>query len=82
MVLQRGQFVDRRGFLKDVTEVGIGLGVTGSLLDKEVALAATSPEEEAGQTHQKRVAVRRSRSQAATPVVSLDEEWLMARSAN
>jgi len=70
--------VDRRGFLKDVTEVGIGLGVTGSLLDKEAALAATSPEEEAGQTHQKREAVRSHRSQAATPVVPLDGEWLMA----
>jgi len=53
--------MDRRGFLKDVTEVGIGLGVTGSLLDKEAALAATSPEEEAGQTHQKREAVRSHR---------------------
>jgi hypothetical protein len=78
VVLQRGQFVDRRGFLKDVTEVEIGLGVTGSLLDKEAALAATSPEEEAGQTHQKREAVRSNRSQAATPVAFLDEEWLMA----
>jgi hypothetical protein len=51
VVRQRGGFVDRRGFLNDATEVGIGLGVTGSLLGKGAALAATSPEEEAGQTH-------------------------------
>ena len=53
MVLQRGGFVDRRGFLEEVTEVEIGLGVTGSLLDKEAVLAATSPEGEPWQTHQK-----------------------------
>jgi hypothetical protein len=35
--------VDGRGFLNDVKKVGIGLGgVTGSLLDKGAALAATS----------------------------------------
>jgi hypothetical protein len=70
--------VDRRGLLKDVTEVGIGLGVTGSLLDERAALAATSPQGEAGQTHQEREAIRSNRSQAATPAVSLDEERLMA----
>ena len=46
------------------------MGVTGPLLDKGAALAATSPQEEAGQTHQKRQAVRSNRSQAATPVVT------------
>jgi hypothetical protein len=39
----RGAVVDRRGLLKDVTEVGIGLGATGSLVDERAALAATSP---------------------------------------
>ncbi len=59
----------RRGFLNDVTEVGIGLGVTASLLHKGADLAAPSPQKEAGQTHQKRESVRSNRSQAATPVV-------------
>jgi hypothetical protein len=45
------------------------VGVTGSLLDKQAALAATSPQGEPGQTHQKREAVRSNRSLAATPVV-------------
>ncbi len=44
------------------------MGINGSLLDKQAALAATSPEKEPGQTHQKRAAVRANYSQAATPV--------------
>ena len=43
--------------------------VTGSLQDKGAAPAATSPEDEPGQTHQKRESVRSNRSQAAEPVV-------------
>jgi len=43
------------------------VGVTGSLLDKQAALAATSPQGEPGQTHQKREAVRSNRSLAARP---------------
>src|SRR5208282_4185473 len=78
LVVRRGGLVDRRGFLRDVTEAGIGLGVTGSLLDKHAAQAAASPQEEAGQAHQKREAAGSDSSQTATSVVSLDGEWLIA----
>jgi hypothetical protein len=61
--------MDRRSFMRDVTQVGIGLGVTGSLADAATPLAPASAEG-AGWS-----------SQAATPMISLDGEWYLATDA-
>ena len=39
--------MDRRGFMKDVTQAGIGLGVPGLVLGKD-ASTATSPNRQTG----------------------------------
>jgi hypothetical protein len=67
--------VDGRGFLNDVKKVGIGLG-GNRIAARQGGCAGGDkrPGEEAGETHQKREAVRSNRSQTAMRVVIWAEQ--------
>jgi hypothetical protein len=70
--------MDRRGFMKDVTQVGISLGVTGLLLDTTAPLAATKAQQGISKPHQEGDNHGPPESSlASTSVISLDGEWLL-----
>jgi hypothetical protein len=70
--------MNRRGFLTDVTQLGIAGGVAGTLLDNEVASATTGPYGPGPHSISNRDDLG---ADIATPVVDLSGEWMIVRDA-
>jgi hypothetical protein len=68
--------MNRRGFLKDATELGIAGGVAGTLLDKQAAAATAVPQ--APESHS--LPNREEMSdEIAAPVIDLSGQWMIVR---
>jgi hypothetical protein len=68
--------MNRRGFLTDVTQLGIAGGVAGTLLDKQAASAATAPQGPGRHSISNR---DEWGADIATPMIDLSGEWMIVR---
>jgi hypothetical protein len=68
--------MNRRGFLKDMTELGIAGGVAGTLLDKQAASATAGPQAPGPHSIPKPDNLG---ADIATPVIDLSGEWMIVR---
>jgi hypothetical protein len=68
--------MNRRGFLEDVTKLGIAGGVAGNLLDKQGALASQGPQAPGPHSIPHRDSVD---TVTATPALPLNGEWMIVR---
>ena len=68
--------MNRRGFLRDVTEKGIAGGIASTLLDKKAALASQGP---GSQGLQALHTPGKFGADIATPAIDLSGEWMIVR---
>ena len=74
--------MDRRGFMKDVTQVGIGLGVPGLILDAGASTATAADRRQPIRQQQGENSSSNKNLYAANPVTLLDGSWLLVTDPN
>ena len=74
--------MDRRGFMKDVTQVGIGLGVPGLIVDAEASPATAADRGAAGPQKPGEISRSNQDLYASKPVILLDGSWLLVTDPN